>query len=66
MRYKLVIKQWLCDVDTYECEDAKSAVEWFRAEWLGAYDCGYCSLCVYDDGRELSLDEELDLGFCDD
>ena len=65
MKYKIEIWQYHIIAETYESDDLTDILSWFRSEWLSAYDMGYCSFNVYEDGRELSFDELYGLGFYD-
>lgn len=66
MKYKIEIMQWHSITETHESDDIRDIVEWFHDNWHLDYDRGYCAINVYEDGRELSWDEEYDLGFYDD
>ena len=63
MRYKIEIWQWHSIIDTYASDDVNEVLAWYRNEWQVCYDYGNCTFYVYDNGRELSFDEENKLGF---
>ena len=52
---------------TYEDDDIKTLVKIFKEDYGYEYERGGCaiSVYVYEDGRELSIDEEYELGFYD-
>ena len=65
MKYKIEIWQYHSITETYESDDIKDVLLWYRLHWQYAYDMGYCSFDVYEDGRELSFEEGNELGFYD-
>lgn len=63
MKYKIEIWQWRSIIETYESDDITDVLDWYRNNWRGCYECGNCSFTVYEYGRELSFEEEFELGF---
>ena len=63
MKYKIEIWQYHIIAETYESDDIKDILSWYRSHWQYTYDMGYCSFDVYENGRELSFEEELEFGF---
>ena len=61
--YKIKIWQYHCLVDTYENNDVKEILEWYKEHWLWTYENGGCAFYVYENDRELTFDEEYKLGF---
>lgn len=61
--YKIEIWQYHDMVETYEDDDAKEVLRWYKANWQYCYDCGGCAFNIYIDGVELSFEEEYGLGF---
>ena len=65
MKYRLEVWVYRSPRAIYEDNDIKSLVKTFKEDWGDEYENGGCAIYVYDDGRELSLDEEFALGFYD-
>lgn len=65
MKYKIEIWQYHSITATYESDDIKDILSWYRSCWSHSYDMGYCAFDVYKDGVLLSFDEEYNLGFHD-
>ena len=63
MRYKIEIWQYRIIASKYESDDISDVLLWYQLNWQHTYDMGYCSFDVYEDGRELSFEEEYELGF---
>ena len=63
MRYKMEIWQWRRIVDTYASDDINEVLEWYKDEWKGCHDDGYCAFYIFDNDKELSFEEEYKLGF---
>lgn len=63
MKYKIVIWCWRAIKDFYESEDLQDVRDWFLRNWYASYDNGFCAFYVYEGDRELSFEEEYDLGF---
>lgn len=64
MKYKIEVWQYHIVAETYESDDIKDILSWFKSSgWYTSYDMGYCSFDVYEDGRELSFEEENGFGF---
>lgn len=63
MKYKIEIWQWRSIADTYESDNVKDVVDWYKTNWQGLYESGNCSFIVYECGRELSFEETFELGF---
>ena len=63
MKYKIEIWQWHALSKTYESNNIKDVVEWYKLHWKDCYEQGYCTFCVYENDRQLSFSEEDNLGF---
>lgn len=63
MKYKIVIWCWREIKDFYESEDLQDVRDWFLRNWYTSYDNGFCAFDVYEGDRQLSFEEEYDLGF---
>ena len=63
MKYKIDVWQWGSIRESYECDDIKEAVDWYKENWSGAYDNGLCAVEIYEDGENYSFDEAFELGF---
>lgn len=65
MRYRLEVWVHGNPSASYEDDDIQTLVEIFKEDWSYEYERGGCAIYVYDDCRELSIDEEYELGFYD-
>lgn len=67
MKYRLDVWMNRNPHATYEDDDIKALVKIFKEDYGYEYERGGCaiSVYVYEDGRELSIDEEYELGFYD-
>lgn len=65
MKYKIEIWQYHNIADTYESDDIRDVLNWYKNNWHWIYDVGDCAFYVYKDNEELSWDEEYKLGFYD-
>lgn len=65
MKYRLEVWMHRSPRATYEDDEIKSLVKIFKEDWGYEYERGGCTIYVYEDGRELSIDEEYELGFYD-
>ena len=63
MKYKIEIWQWQNITETFESDNIEDILEWYRVSWWWIYESGGCSFTVYENGRELSFEEENELGF---
>ena len=63
MKYKIEIWKWHNMVQAYESDDVEDVLSWYKANWHWCYECGNCSFSVYQDGKELSFEEEDAIGF---
>lgn len=63
MIYRIEIWQYHSLTETYENDDVKDILEWYRVHWRYCYEIGGCSFSVYKYDEELSFEEEHDLGF---
>ena len=63
MKYKIEIWQWGSISETFKSDNIEDVVEWYESEWMGCYEMGYCVFIVYENDRQLSFEEEYDLGF---
>ena len=66
MRYKIEIWQYHGIVETYESNDIKDILKWYKNNWKYTYECGDCSFSICDNNKELSFDEVYELGFYED
>ena len=65
MKYRLEVWRYRNPIASYEDDDIQFLVQMFKEDWVACYEEGSCTLYVYEDGRELSIDEEFELGFYD-
>ena len=63
MKYRVEVWRNRDLAASYEDNDIKALVQTYKEDWGWEYENGGCSICVYEDGRELSIDEEYELGF---
>lgn len=63
MKYKIEIWQWGSIRETFESDNIEDVVEWYETEWMDCYEIGHCVFIVYENDRQLSFEEEYDLGF---
>lgn len=61
--YKIEIWQYYSLTKSYESDNIKKILRWYKNKWQYCYDCGGCTFDVYEDGVELSFDEKYELGF---
>lgn len=63
--YKIEIWQYHSIVETFESDNVKKVLAWYRCNWVGCYLNGGCSYYVYKNSKRLSSDEIYKLGFED-
>ena len=63
MKYKIEIWRFHSLVETFENDDIKKVLDWYRAEWKMSYDYGQCMFYLYENGETLDFDTKYDLGF---
>lgn len=63
MKYKIEIWRYLSVIDTYESDNIADLIKWYKTNWYYIYESGECSFIVYENGIELSFEEEYQLGF---
>lgn len=63
VKYKIEIWQWHSITEVFESDDIKDVIEWYGLNWKYFFEMGYCAFNVYENGRELSFEEENNLGF---
>lgn len=63
MRYRVEVWRHGDPSSIYEDNDINALVQVYKEDW-GAEE-GECTIYVYEDGRELSVEEEHALGFYD-
>lgn len=63
MKYKIEIWQFHSLVETFESDDVKEVLEWYRKEWKMAYDYGQCTFYLFRNGVKLDFDTIYKLGF---
>ena len=61
--YKIEILQYHSIKKAYKNKDVKNVLKWYKENWQTCYDYGGCAFCLYKDDKELSFDEENELGF---
>ena len=61
--YKIEIWQHHSITKTYENKDVGKVLKWYIKNWQFCYDYGLCTFYLYKDDKELSFDEENELGF---
>ena len=65
MKYKIEIWRYHHKVETYENEDIKEVLKWYKEEWQYTFDMGECTFYIYENDRRMDFDEEYELGFFD-
>lgn len=65
MKYKIEIWQYHEIVETYENEDIKEILKWYKEEWQYTFDMGGCAFYIYENDRRMDFDEKYKLGFYD-
>ena len=63
MKYKIEIWQYGSITEIYESENIEDIVAWYKSNWEMCWDMGGCAFEVYENGKQLSFDEEYELGF---
>ena len=64
--YRIEIWQHHSIKKTYKNKDVKNVLEWYIKNWQTYYDYGGCTFYLCKDDKELSFDEEFELGFFND
>lgn len=62
MKYKIEIWRYGSEVDKYESDKIEEIVSWYRCKWQDCFENGGCTFYIYEYGRELSFDEEDEIG----
>lgn len=64
--YRIEIWRYGTVIDTYESNDIRKVLKYFKEKWLYAYDYeGSCAFDVYENLRRMTFDELNKLGFYD-
>jgi hypothetical protein len=63
--YKIEIWRYHSICETFENEDVKEVLEWFKDNWMEEHENGGCTFYTYKDNEALDYDTEYDLGFHD-
>ena len=63
MKYKIDIWQYGNIVESYESDDIKEIVNWYKENWSSAYEQGLCSIDVYEPRKDIPFEEAVKLGF---
>lgn len=63
MKYKIDIWQYGNIVESYESNDIEEVVDWYKENWFSAYECGLCTIDVYEPRRDIPFEEAVKLGF---
>ena len=61
--YKIEIWRYNSITKIYENKDVKKVLNWYIKNWQFCYDYGECTFYLYKDDKELTFDEEFELGF---
>lgn len=63
MKYKIEIWQYFNMTEFFESDNIQDILDWYKENWWGCYEIGGCSFTIYENDRELSFEEEYELGF---
>ena len=65
MKYKIEIWIYHAIEDTYESDDVKEVLKWYKNKWQYCFDNDGCSFSLLKNNEELSFEEINKLGFFD-
>jgi hypothetical protein len=67
MDKKIKIEIWIYHrvVDTYESDDIKDVLKWFKKHWGICFDNGGCCFEVFDGEKRMTFEELYEAGFHD-
>ena len=63
MKYKIEIWRYHIIINTFEGDDIKEILKWYKKEYQYMYELGECTFYVFLDEKELDFDEKAELGF---
>lgn len=63
MKYRIDIWQYGNIADSYESDNIEEVVNWYKENWVDAYEYGLCSMDVYEQRRDIPFEEAVKLGF---
>jgi hypothetical protein len=63
MKFEIEIWRYHVASETFENDDIKEVLSWYEEEWKNTYENGGCTFYIFEDEKELSFDEEYELGF---
>ena len=63
MKYRLEIWQYHSLTTTYENNNIKKVLKWYRENWQGLFDYGYCTFYLFKNNKRLDFDKCYELGF---
>lgn len=65
MRYRIEIWQYHHLTTSYENDDIKEVLKWYKKYWQANYDFGNCAFYLFKNNKQLDFDKCNDLGFFD-
>ena len=65
MKYRIEIWQYHHLTTSYENDDIKEVLKWYKKHWQANYDCGCCTFYLFKNNKELDFDKYYKLGFYD-
>ena len=65
MRYRIEIWQYHHLTTSYENDDIKEVLKWYKKHWQVNYDFGGCTFYLFENNKELDFDKCNKLGFYD-
>ena len=63
MKYAIEIWRYHSVEETYESNDIKDVLKWYKDNWQTAFDYGMCTFYVFKNNKELTFEECNKLGF---
>lgn len=64
-KYRIEIWRYHAKIDTYESNDIKEILNWYKNNYQILYDYGGCAFDIYEDNKLLDFETEDKLGFYD-
>lgn len=63
MKYRIDIWQYGDISESYESDDIKDLVNWYKENWSTAYYIGECTMDIYKPREDIPYEEAVRLGF---
>jgi len=63
--YKIEIWRYHSIIETYESEEMIEILKWYKSKWRDSNEMGECTFYIYENNKEMTLEEIAKLGFFD-